>query len=1229
MSSIECISLNVRGLRNIHKRKRIFGRLRERKADVICLQETYVTKDVTEQWKKEWGGELIYFEGTKHGKGQIILLRKYFPFDWSIEHIEDRILAIRIKGDKDIAVFNIYAPCDRKETIDFFTYTENIINQCEADLKVLCGDFNAVMCNEKDIISGRKHPPSLVEAFNNLAIECELSDIWRIFNDSKREYSWSRKTNDTFIARRLDYILLNDNALNAAMHTQLLSFPSTDHRAVIISLNITEAKRGPGYYKFNNSLLDDNSYVTEMKQLIREFLDNNLNDDPIYTLELLKVKIREKSIMYSKIKSFEKRNRLASLYSDFNACEEKLATNPNCQRLLASRERTKTQIEIIEHERLKSYQLRSKIKYIADGDKNSKYFFNLEKSNAKAKLFPNIEHEDGRLITNQHDIRNTQREFYQKLYSHERENPYLENDIDAFLRDSNVPSLTENETNSCEGEITIDEATKALKDMNSGSSPGPDGLSTEFYRFFWTELRDIVVNSFNKSFDTGSLSYTQTSAILTLIHKGKDLPKNKLQNWRPISLTNTDYKILAKCLANRVSKVITSIISEDQVGYIKGRNVSTTLRTIDDLIEYWNLKDKPGILLALDFQKAFDSISKKYMITAFKKFGFGPNLQKWVEVLFANTRSSIIYNGWISEDFEVKCGIRQGCPFSPLAFIIGVELLAIRFRESKDIQGLEIDVNKILKVLMYADDITVFLKDKRDVKLVIDTIDEFTVISGLKLNKHKSEAMGIGASKDLHDLNTIKCVNEIKILGIYYTNFMNASKNEKNWIKRIENMRKLIITWEKRNVSIIGKICIAKSLLISQLVYAIQAICLPEKTLKEVNTLLYRFLWRKRDCNRRAFEKVKRVVVNSEIEKGGLKMIDLKVMQDSFLCERVMKLISEKDTSKWTWIPNKHLNFLGKDFACLSSNIGPKLFKGLDNIKSDYWNNAIITWLKLNKSKPFFTSQQICIWNNALITHQNKVLMFESWANKLTYINDIIENNNIVDFRTIEETLGRSPKLYLEYHVVYNAITNYLNRHTQTDNDTPNISFGQNDKKPSAKDFRRLITDSVFTKPCSSRFWLNKYNIYVDKNIWKLAWETTHEVRLRELQWKILHNIYPTNILLQKMGLTANNRCSLCKTEIDYIEHFFFSCSTIKYMWEYITGLTQKLFNTKIVITETMVIFGTEGKNIPYLDKQQIRTLNHILLIAKMCISKYRYGTPINLIAMLENEMFIRNVPFV
>ena len=186
------------------------------------------------------------------------------------------------------------------------------------------------MCNEKDIISGRKHPTSLVEAFKNLADECELNDVWRIFNGASKEYSWSRKTNDAFIARRLDYILLNDNALNAATNVQLVSFSSSDHRAVHLSLQISDAKRGPGYYKFNNLLLRDITFISEMKILIREFVLANTNNDPTITLELLKIKIRERSIQYSKMKATNKRNILIQLQTDLNTCEVDLAKTPNC-----------------------------------------------------------------------------------------------------------------------------------------------------------------------------------------------------------------------------------------------------------------------------------------------------------------------------------------------------------------------------------------------------------------------------------------------------------------------------------------------------------------------------------------------------------------------------------------------------------------------------------------------------------------------------------------------------------------------------------------------------------------------------------------------------------------------------------------------------------------------------------------------------------------------------------
>ena len=851
IDNMKILSLNISGLRKKANRYRVFKTLKENKFDIVCLQETYITKSDYELWKREWGGEMLFFEGTNHGRGEIILLRKSFPYEWSIELLESRIIALRVKAEKDMCILNAYAPCGLRETKAFLQRVKTIINGINADIKIVCGDFNAVLCNEKDIISGKKHPESLVKAFNDFVTDCDLNDTWRIYNPNSKEYTFSRKNGSKFVARRLDYILLNDHALDNIIDTELFSNPYSDHRGVQINIKSSDTQRGPGYYKFNNLLLKDSSFVSRMNSTIDDFLTANLGEDPEQKFELLKLKIKEEAINYSKQKAIQKKNTTAHLFKDLNDIESALSKNPENEVLLREREHLKMKIEIIEKERTDGAKLRSKQLWIDHGDKASKYFLNLEKQRSGSKLILNLELENGEVITDQHEILKAQREYYKELYSKESQNENIDANADEFLRDSNTPYLTEEEQDKCEGLITIGEASLALSLMNNGSSPGLDGLTTEFYKYFWCKLKNIVVESFNSSYLKGSLSFTQAVAALTLLHKGKDLPKNKLQNWRPISLTNTDYKILAKCLANRVCKVIETIVNKDQVGYIKGRNVSTTLRTIDDIINYWNLKNKPGILLALDFQKAFDSISKNYMLCAFKRFGFGTNFLQWVKVLFQNTRSCIIYNGWISEDFEINCGIRQGCPFSPLAFIIGLELLAIRLRESNNFNGLTIDTEHILKILLYADDITVFLENENDFQQVMLIIDKFSKVSGLRLNKNKSEAMGLGRSKNAHFNCGVKWVKEIKILGIYFSHSKCASSNEKNWEPKIDCIKQIIKQWEKRNLSLLGKICVIKTFMLSQLVHVLQAICLPEKVLTYINTLLYRFSWRKRDCNRR------------------------------------------------------------------------------------------------------------------------------------------------------------------------------------------------------------------------------------------------------------------------------------------------------------------------------------------------------------------------------------------
>ena len=646
MDNLRITSLNVRGMHNSLKRKRIFRMLKERKQDIICLQESYITRLVYEKWKKEWDGEMVYCEGTNHGRGQIILIRKRFPYDFTENIKQDRILGITFKTEsKIISVFNVYAPCRDRETKEFFIQLENIVSLCDSDFKIVCGDFNTVLDNKLDIVSGEKHANSLVNAFNDLTHDCDIHDVWRVFNSDTKEYTWSRRTGDRFIARRLDYLFLNREALNAAFETNIFSVPASDHRGIYVNLKISNNVRGPGYFKFNNQLLKYPAFARKINNLIDSFLEQNQNLSPVDKWELMKLSMKDEAIQFSKNLAVNKRNKTLLLNKELDECEAQLSNDPNNKDLQSKMHNLKLQIEIYELERLKSAQIRSKVRWIEEGERNTRYFLNLEKTHANQKLFPNLELDDGTNVDDQFEILKGQKDFYTKLYNKINNDDNVCQYAEAFTEGLVIPQISDDEQDMCEGEITVEEASKSLKDMKNGSSPGLDGLTTEFLKFFWAKIRDTVVQSFNESFLSGHLSYSQTSAVITLIHKGKDLPKNKLGNWRPISLTNSDYKLLAKCLANRLSKVIEKIISEDQVGYIKGRHVSTTLRTIDDVIEFYRLKEKPGILLALDFQKAFDSISKPYMLYAFKKFGFGENFINWVRVLFSEIKSCMIYNG--------------------------------------------------------------------------------------------------------------------------------------------------------------------------------------------------------------------------------------------------------------------------------------------------------------------------------------------------------------------------------------------------------------------------------------------------------------------------------------------------------------------------------------------------------------------------------------------------------
>ncbi|WP_419624551.1 reverse transcriptase domain-containing protein, partial [Thiolapillus sp.] len=255
----------------------------------------------------------------------------------------------------------------------------------------------------------------------------------------------------------------------------------------------------------------------------------------------------------------------------------------------------KLDLVALRERKMEGVLLRSRARWIAEGEKITKYFCELEKRNYVSKQMIKLTANNGEEIHEVKDIIKEVKTFYERLYS---DRQVEECEISDLVGD--IPTLTLQEKTSLEGKITLDEASAALKNMKNNKSPGSDGFTVEFFKFFWLQWGAFIVNSLNDGFRKGELSSTQKEGVIICIPKGnKD--KQLLKNWRPISLLNVVYKIGSACIANRLKVVLPTLINEDQTGFMANRFIGDNIRLIHDLISYLHRTKLPGLLLCLDF----------------------------------------------------------------------------------------------------------------------------------------------------------------------------------------------------------------------------------------------------------------------------------------------------------------------------------------------------------------------------------------------------------------------------------------------------------------------------------------------------------------------------------------------------------------------------------------------------------------------------------------------------
>ena len=324
----------------------------------------------------------------------------------------------------------------------------------------------------------------------------------------------------------------------------------------------------------------------------------------------------------------------------------------------------------------------------------------------------------------------------------------------------------------------------------------------------------------NEGFNEGKLSISQRQGLITCIPKG-DKPKQFLKNWRPITLLNVIYKIASACIAERIKTTLTELILEDQTGFISGRYIGENTRLIYDILHITDELDIPGLLLIVDFEKAFDSIFWKFINHTLTFLNFGDSIKRWINVFNNDIQSCVIQNGFLSDPFNVRRGCRQGDPLSPYIFLLCAEILSRQFKANKDIKGIEIAGTEYL-LSQFADDTTILLDgSEKSLNEALKILKKFAIASGLKLNSTKTRAVWIGCEKFSgktfnHRLKLDWNQTDFTILGIKFSCNLNTMVDI-NYTTKLKEIEKEIKQWARRILTPLGRLTVLKTLLISKL----------------------------------------------------------------------------------------------------------------------------------------------------------------------------------------------------------------------------------------------------------------------------------------------------------------------------------------------------------------------------------------------------------------------------
>ena len=1190
------VTLNVRGIAtNKVKRISVFEYMKN-KGDICFLQETHSTEETENKWRQENGWTSHFSHGQSNSRGVMIFYNKTLDID-VIEKVGDsegRFLMLKciIQGEKFI-LYNIYAPNKEADHKTFMEYVKNqllSVSNDNYDYIIGAGDWNFTSEDNDRKGGNYKKWDESINILEEINEKLDMIDIWRVKNPETTRYTWRGKVRNQLIQSRLDRIYISDTMQYNVSKTDILPGISSDHSLAMLSIKPTKGLKqsGPSFWRFNNSLLKNEKFTSGLKHYINNEIAEECAEinSKQAKWEYTKFKIKNWSMKESKHIAQEKRRTENDIINKMKTLEQKIALQKH-DKDIEELEEYQTKLEKIYNEKTQSLIIQSRIQVYEEGEKSTSFFLNQIKQNKRKSTIRKLM--DGtKELLDQNTIMEKLNKFYSKLYTRDKKCE-AGNWIKNLRRDGLIPQLSEEESESLNKPTSKQELKDTLDKCNNNKSPGNDGLTKEFYCYFWNIISDTLYESYLESIRIGKLSTSQRQNLIILLEKaGKD--KTIIKNWRPISLINFDTKLLSKTYAERLKNVMPTLVHPNQVAYVKDRFIGEGLRIIDESMVYTKKKAIEAYAIAVDFEKAFDSIDWTYLWKALESYNIPMSFIEMIKLLYNDIESCVTNNGTSTPYFKLTRGVRQGDPIAAYLFTLAIELLAINIRNNENITGIKINKTEI-KLSMYADDLTGLVVGINSIQELMKTINEFKIYSGLGVNCDKTEIMPIGASHRNNNIEKLgyKIVEEIKITGVFFT-YNRDDFIQKNYRGSLTNIDKMLTIWKQRNLSILGKIQIIKTFGISKLLFIFNMDNPPKKIVQEANNIFYKFLWNGPD-------KIKRASTYADFGDGGIKMPHLESIVDA-LKVVWMKRFSENNYHPWKEFLKE---CLVKSGGCDIQNRRLTL-KVLENTGISEFNKEIIrVWYKLQASP--HTSEEIgnqYLWSNDNITKSNGDSIFYTELSKLgyNYVKDIISGGKILTTNEINEKDTNWNRKF-ELVSTIKCLPNEWKKQdfSRVKEDSLQAESIGKLKTITTKKIYKQIIDTLGIAPTSEQYFrdLLKVSSKEMKEYYCIPFRTTIYTKLRSFQFKINHNIIYTNDKLHKIGYTSSDMCALCNKHTETLTHLFVDCEKVKPLWSQIINNLLPPYGIK-TLTRKDILLGV------ILKENQNSVINHILLEAKYYI---------------------------